>query len=228
MYNYERLSDYTSLVTEGLTPGSLFPSYGVITTAGQPITFGEQIRGPWVLETASLSCPAYARQVEAMQSIVERFPMVQFMVLYVREAYPSRRFGMHRSVVEKLDRAVSLSQLRHDNRSIFVDDLCGTVHLDLGGWPNMLYIVDASGRVVHRADWNDASTTAEVLNQLTRSETSPVYPPSPDRPFPGVAIPWLLQHVGVRAAWDHLRAIPSLLTLERQRRERIKQPNPAI
>jgi hypothetical protein len=135
---------------------------------------------------------------------------------------------MHRSVVEKLDRAVSLRQLRHDNRTLFVDDLRGTVHLDLGGWPNMLYIVDASGHVVHRADWNDASTTAEVLSQLTRSEISPVYLPSPGRPFPVTAIPWLLRHVGVRAAWDHLRAIPSLLALGRQRRERIKQPNPAI
>lgn len=228
MYNYERLSDYTSLVTEGLTLGSLFPSYGVTTTAGQPFTFGEQIRGPWVLETASLSCPAYARQVQAMQSVVERFPMIQFMVLYVREAYPSRHFGMHRSVVEKLDRAVSLRQLRHEKRSIFVDDLLGTVHLDLGGWPNMLYIIDANGLVVHRADWNDASMTSEVLSQITRTETSPDHLVSPGRPFYGTAIPWLLRHIGVRAAWDHLRAIPSLLAFERQQRLRIKQPNPAI
>lgn len=228
MYNYERLNDYPSLVTEGLTLGSLFPSYGVTSTTGQPITFGEQIRGPWVLETASLSCPAYARQVAAMQGLVDRFPMVQFMVLYVREAYPSRHFGAHRSVVEKLDRAVLLRRLRHDKRNVFVDDLLGTVHLDLGGWPNMLYIVDASGHVAHRADWNDASTTSEVLSQVTRAETSPAHLVSSGRPFSGMAIPWLLRHIGVRAAWDHLRAIPSLLAFERQQRERNKQPNPAI
>lgn len=223
MYNYDRLSNFTSLITEGLLPGSLFPSCVVTTTAGQPITLGDTIQGPWVLETASLSCPAYAQHVEAMQNLVKRFPTLQFIVLYVREAYPNRRLNMHRSVVEKLDRAVALRLLRHESRNILVDDLQGSTHLHLGGWPNMLYIVDGNGYVAYRANWNNAATTSDVLEQFTRTGTIPTQIRFSRRPFSVAALPWLVKNVGYLAAWDHIKAIPSLVALERRQRDGIKE-----
>lgn len=214
VYNYPRFSPAEMDVAgEGVSPGFWMPDFVVTTLAGTRIRFSEFLGGPVLLETGSLSCPIYCRHIEAMNQLAAQFPRVAFVVLYVREAHPGQRIPAHRSPAEKLQRARELATRLGERRTVWVDDLEGTVHRALGGWPNMLYLVDQAGVVVYRTKWNDARVARAVLRDFFQ-----------DRLLDGIkshyhiGAPWrvvnALRRAGPDAIAHFLRAYPSLLWQE--------------
>lgn len=165
-----------------------------------------------VLETGSLSCPTYVRNIDAMARLKERFPEVTFLVLYVREEHPGRRLHEHRSFEEKRALARQLYSEEHEHRRVLVDDLGGRAHRALGGLPNMVYVVGPDGVVRFRADWAHPRAVEAVLEQRDALITRERFDPSA---APAVALRVLLR-AGVDALFDFVRGLPGLVRLRRQ------------
>jgi len=173
------------------------------------------------LETGSITCGLYCGRIAGMRELMRAFPDVRFVVLYVREAHPGSRIPAHATMAEKLARARALPALEAEPRTILVDDLEGTGHLALGGFPNLLTVVDAHGIIVHRGDWNHVDATRRVLQRFTDGVLdAPV-----ESPFSRV--PWrvearVFRRAGFDALWDFLRQLPFLIWAQ-WRRERSKR-----
>lgn len=119
-----------------------------------------------VLETGSFTCPHYVGNVAPMRELALDFPEALFLLLYVREAHPGNKIGAHRSLDDKLSLARRLREEEEENRMVLVDDLDGTAHLAYGGLPNMTYVINEEGRIVHRSEWANATSVRRVLEDL--------------------------------------------------------------
>ncbi len=53
---------------------------------------------------------------------------------------------------------------------MLVDDLHGAVHSAYGSLPNMVYIIDKSGKVAYKAMWTDHEEIASVLANLVLAD----------------------------------------------------------
>ena len=53
---------------------------------------------------------------------------------------------------------------------MLVDDLQGAVHIAYGSLPNMVYIIDKSGKIVYKAMWTDHEEIASVLANLALAD----------------------------------------------------------
>ncbi|MDJ0925441.1 MAG: redoxin domain-containing protein [Acidimicrobiia bacterium] len=214
-YNYSRFrtSFYDLATFDGPRVGEAMPDFELTTIDGSPIRLSELLDRPLVLETGSVTCPMYAKGVEAMQELAARHPEVRFAVLYVREAHPGGRVGPHQSVSEKRLRAASLADVHDDHRLVLVDDLDGTAHRSLGLLPDSVYIVGTDGQVRFRGDWADPAAVETVLAARDAAIDLPEHFP-PAKPAPPLAIRTLLVG-GLAAVWDFLVGLPGLIRLHR-------------
>lgn len=49
---------------------------------------------------------------------------------------------------------------------MLVDDLHGAVHIAYGSLPNMVYVIDRTGKIVYKSMWTDHEEIASVLANL--------------------------------------------------------------
>lgn len=162
-----------------------------------------------VLEMGSLTCPLFQSRRGKMQNIETGDSRISSAVLYVREAHPGADIPQHKTVEDKRVCATRLLEEDGETRTVLVDDLKGTAHSAYGGMPNTLFIIDRSGCVVFRAEWNNPTATQAALNSLINVE--PVRVRSYFRP----ALPWValrtLRRAGKGSGSDFLRSLPSLI-----------------
>ena len=90
----------------------------------------------------------------------------EFFTVYVREPHPGEHHGPHKSWEQKLRFARDCREKDGIEMMILVDDLDGTVHRCYGSMPNMIYIVDKTGRITYKAMWTDHDEIASVLANL--------------------------------------------------------------
>ena len=148
IYNYDRfkLEHYDLADFPGPRPGEPFPDFELLDASGASVPLSGY-RGKWlVLETGSLTCNMYARHIKAMSGIRGKFPDVEFLLLYVREAHPGSRVPQHASMSDKADNAALLEDAYGENRQVLIDNMDGGVHRALGSHPDMIYIVDPANR----------------------------------------------------------------------------------
>ena len=92
---------------------------------------------------------------------------------------------------------------------VFIDDFAGTAHEAYGSMPNAVFIIDKSGCVVFRSEWNNPSATRKALKSLTegRKVTAKSYfrPPLPPVVFR------TFKHAGKGSAWDFFKGLPYLI-----------------
>lgn len=167
-YNYRRfrMDHYPLDEFPGPAPGEPAIDFRAHTLDGREARLSDFHGRIRILETGSLTCPHYVGNIAPMQGLAEDFPEALFMLLYVREAHPGDRIGPHGSLDDKLDVARSLRDEEGENRIVLVDDLDGTAHRAYGTLPNMTYVLDETGRVVHRSEWANALAVRRVLEDL--------------------------------------------------------------
>ncbi len=197
----------------GPSSGEPLPDATLRTLEGETVALSDY-RGRWVvLETGSLTCPMYARGVDAADELRRKYPDVVFLMLYVREAHPGERVGAHETLPGKLECARRVREEYGEARPVVVDDLDGGLHRRLGGFPNMLYVVNPDGRVVYRGYWADIDRLRSVLENRDAAPSEEYVEPEMWNPLQGLRV---LMKGGWRAIWDLLLAIPSLVRLHRK------------
>ena len=213
-YNYDHftssLFDFTTFA--GPRRGDSMPDAALQTLAGETRRLSDYRGRTLVIETGSVTCPMYAKGVPDMARLAARHPEAAFVVLYVREAHPGERRGAHTDADDKQAAALLVEPRMGDRREILIDDIEGTAHRMLGGFPNMVYVVDPGGMVAFRGDWTDVDAVAAVLDGSADDELLDTQHHPPAKPGPRTALRTLLTGGG-RALFEFVIGLPGLVRM---------------
>ena len=209
-YNYERFkpSNYEYEKFPGPKAGDSMLDFPMTNLHGATVNLADY-KGKWmVIETGSLTCPMYVKNINPIKKLRTKYPDVAFLVVYVREAHPGLRTNPHRSMDEKIALAKQTQADYGDDRETLVDDLTGSMHQAYGSFPNMAYVIDPDGRVVYRCDWAFANLIEGVLNDRPNLNSA-------ERKQIITAPPWIMIPVCLKGGWDALWdlviALPGIL-----------------
>ena len=111
-------------------------------------------------------------EVSPLNELYRRYREMEFefFIVYVREPHPGENYGAHKSWEQKLKFARDCRTQDGIQTHLLVDDLQGTAHMAYGALPNMIYIIDKSGKIVYKAMWTDHEEIASVLNNLALAD----------------------------------------------------------
>ena len=209
-YNYERyrMSNYDLSAFMGPKAGQDAIDFAVNKMDGSEVKLSDY-RGRWVvIETGSLTCPMYVKNVSKLNALKQKYNDVEFLVVYVREAHPGSRILPHQNLDDKISRAQETKDDYGDTREFLVDGVDGAMHRAYGSLPNMVYVVNPEGQVIYRADWAFADRIEAVLEN--RGELNKVEHISHMGAAPWIFIPVTFKG-GWNALWDLLIATPTIL-----------------
>ena len=151
-YNYARykLEAYELGAFPGPKAGEMAADFTLHTMEGKEVRLAD-LKGKWVvLETGSYTCPMYVSNARSMNALKTKFPDVEFLVVYVREAHPGSRIGPHTGMENKTGLARKTQAASKETREFLIDDVAGTMHRAYGAFPNLSYVINPEGRVVYR------------------------------------------------------------------------------
>jgi peroxiredoxin len=215
-YNYDRFDTrhYDFFAFPGPRPGEQATDFSVFDLTGEPVSL-QDFRGKWlVIETGSVTCNMYSRNIEHMNALRDKYPDVEFVVVYVREAHPGNKLPQHPSFKEKLNNAADLVACCGEQRSILVDDWRGSMHTAFGSMPNMVYVIAPDGEVVYRHNWGNPEELDKVLAnrslRITR-EHATTWEMKPWSYRTTVELFKTVGRGGRDAIWDLVKAMPSVI-----------------
>jgi len=213
MYNYEQFTpnSYDFTTQTGIKIGDRLPELTLQNVEGVPIQLSSYLGKILVLETGSLTCPLYVGKIKKMALVAKKYPHVEFLLIYIREAHPGRKINAHGTSKSKLRNANRLQQDEPENRSVLVDDLQGTLHAALGLLPNMAFVIGTDGAVLYRADWNIPDRIEEVLDAIEKGLPLLAAPADFTPVAPIYSLRVLARAGGMRAIWDFLTHLPRLI-----------------
>ena len=143
IYNNKRfkVSDYNFEMFIGPRAGDQVKDYTLTDLkTGEDVKLTD-FNGKWVvIETGSSTCSMYTKNIPDMKEIVDEFPDVEFVIVYVREAHPGERLGPHQNMEEKLSAAKLVAPRYGEHRRVLVDNLDGDFHRAYGAMPNVVYM----------------------------------------------------------------------------------------
>lgn len=213
-YNYKRFTpeEYHFETDTGLMAGDQYQDAELFTLSGEKVRLSDYLKDkPLVLETGSMTCPMYAQSVPPMQKLIAKYPELDHLLLYVREAHPGERQPQHRSQSEKIVAAQRTQQRYHeDNRQIVVDGIHGEAHAFYGSMPNSVFIIAPDGKILFRSIWNNTNQLDAILGTLAKGEAivSREMKAVPPFSFRGART---LFYGGIVALWDFVRGLPRLV-----------------
>ena len=209
-YNYARysLDAYEIGKFPGPKPGEMAADFTLHTMEGKDVRLAD-LKGKWVvLETGSYTCPMYTSNARSMNALKPRFPDVEFILVYVREAHPGSRIGPHTGMENKTELAKKTQDVNKETREILIDDVPGTMHRAYGAFPNLVYVINPEGRVVYRLDWSSTKMVEAFLRDRERIDTAD------HRAIWGTP-PWIMVPICLRggwnAVWDLAIAMPPII-----------------
>lgn len=209
-YNYGRFktSNYEYEKFPGPKAGEDMLDFTLHTLDGEAVRLSDY-RGQWlVLETGSLTCPMYVKNIRPIDKLAQKYPDVTFLVVYVREAHPGSRRGAHKNLQDKTSLAKETKAEYKEPRQVLVDDVEGSMHQAYGAFPNMVYIIDPNGKVVYRCDWSFAKHIDRILSNRPNVDKA-------ERVQIITAAPWIMIPVTLKGGWDALWdlivALPGIL-----------------
>lgn len=220
-YNYNRFSPehYDFSEFTGPRPGDTMPDLAVTDLEGKPVRLSDFRGRVVVLETGSLTCPIYVQEIRAMNRLARDYPDAKFLVLYVREAHPGETLAEHHDIEDKRRRAAMVVEKDHERRQILVDDLDGNAHKKLGGFPNMVYVINPAGKIIFRGNWNHPEKIEEILKSGDFETVRPRDLYKPEMPSP-YTLYKVLARGGNLALWDVIKSAPYLLRNHQKVEER--------
>lgn len=216
-YNYKRFNprDYNFTMPEELSLGEKMPDFQFFDLDGNVVSLSSFLGKKVVLETGSITCPMYVKTIRDMNQLASKYPDVDFIVVYVREAHPGEKLSSHQSLDEKIQCAHQLKEIEPERRRVLIDSLEGGFHQSVGALPQMLFILDEEGCLLFRSTWNDPELVECILsgrlpaNEVERAEREPTKPG-----------PLTLIKAAGRGGWlgifDLIISIPRLLWMHRK------------
>ena len=209
-YNYKRFktSNYEYEKFPGPKAGDPMLCFPMTRLDGTVVNLADY-KGKWVvIETGSLTCPMYVKNIKPINRLNTNYPEVVFLMAYVREAHPGSRTKPHSSMRDKIARAKQTQVDYGDHREIVVDNLDGLMHQAYGSFPNLVYIIDPESLVVYRCDWAFADLIEGVLESRPNLNST-------ERKQIITAAPWIMIPVCLKGGWDALWdlviALPGIL-----------------
>jgi len=212
-YNTERfrLKDYDFFTFSGPRAGEPALDFSLTDLEGSEVGVAD-FRGKWiVLETASVTCSMYSRNISNMNEIAKEYPDVEFLVVYVREAHPGERLSQHKSFDDKMAAAKLLKPRLNEDRRVLVDGFEGEMHQAYGSFPNVVYLINPEGIVTYRCDWTYLNGLRNALanrDQFVREEHAGM------ENFKDRSIKHSLSTMmngGWLAIWDFFKALPFMV-----------------
>jgi iodothyronine deiodinase-like protein len=213
-YNYRRFG--LDLYDLGDFPGPQVGETAVDVTltdlTGQAAPLSA-FRGQWlVLETGSITCNMYTRNIPGMNALQDKYTDVVFCLVYVREAHPGSKLPQHSNMASKLANAAEVRSECGDRRCILVDDIEGSMHRQYGALPNIVYVIDPEGTVVYRHDWGVVEELDAVLSQREQLGCSDHANTWALKPFSWETNKQLFKTVG-RGGWDAIWDLVKVMPL---------------
>ena len=209
-YNYARyrMSNYDLSTFDGPRAGEAMIDFRLTALDGREVALSDY-KGRWlVLETGSLTCPMFVKNIDPLREVKARHPDVEFLVIYVREAHPGARRGPSRDLANKIALAKEMQASFGEHREILVDGVDGAMHRAYGALPNMVYVVNPEGQVIYRSDWSFAKRIDDVLRNRDRLHTG-------EHVRIVGAAPWITVPVTLKGGWDALwdlaKAMPFII-----------------
>ncbi len=224
VYNYNRFDakSYDFLNFNGPRPGEKFPEIKGESIDGKEMNLSD-FKGKWfVLETGSFTCPMYIGIIPKMTALSKIFNDVEFLVLYVREVHPGTIITAHTNMDEKRILAKRLLAEEAENRTLIIDDINGTAHKSLGSLPNIVYIVNPKGIVVHRSCWADPKAVEAILKLRDPNYIDPLELREPPQK-PIKTILRVCPRAGKHSFWDLMKGMPRLINNYKRIRKLQKQ-----
>ncbi len=212
-YGYRRFTpeEYDFTVDEGLVAGDRFEDVELRTLSGETVRLSDYLNDrPLVLETGSMTCPMYAQSVPPMMALMEKYPELDHVLLYVREAHPGELQSQHRTQDDKIDAARKTKARYRDGRTVLVDDVSGTAHSHYGSMPNSIYVIDPDGTILFRSIWNNADEMDAILAAVAKGQKVVSRELKAVPPFSFGAVRTLFMG-GIVAVWDFVRGLPRLV-----------------
>ncbi len=95
---------------------------------------------------------------------------VQILNVYTPEAHPGEKdfekYAPHTSYEQKLEYACELVDTCNMQVPVLVDGMDKAVHDMFGELPNMVYVINKTGKVVYKSTWTVAGELEKVLQTL--------------------------------------------------------------
>jgi len=110
--------------------------------------------------------------VKPYAKLQEKYPDVEWLVVYVREAHPGEKAKQATSIDEKIEYAKRNRDDYREERKIIVDNVEGKWHHEWGLLPNTVYVINPEGKVMYRADWSFAHNVDRVLQNRDKVDTN--------------------------------------------------------
>ncbi len=212
-YGYRRFTpeEYDFTVDEGLQAGDTFKDSELQTLDGETVRLSDYLRDkPLVLETGSMTCPMYAQSVPPMMKLIEKYPGLDHVLMYVREAHPGELQPQHRSEAEKIGVAKKTKRRYGDDRTILVDDVNGSAHRYYGTMSNSIFVIAPDGKILFRSIWNNADEMDAILGAIAKGEAVQSRELKVVPPFSFRAVRTLFMG-GIVAIWDFVRGLHRLV-----------------
>jgi hypothetical protein len=213
-YGYKRFTpqEYDFTNDAGLKAGDQYQDVELSTLDGKKVHLSDYMKGkPLVLETGSMTCPMYAQSTAPMQTLIQKNPQLDYLLLYVREAHPGERRPQHSSIEDKLDAAAQTRRRYSEySRPILVDSIDGAAHQFYGAMPNSIFIIAPNGKIVFRSIWNNTKEIESILASLSRGENITSRELKAIPPFSLRGVRTLFYGGGI-ALWDFVRGLPRLI-----------------
>ncbi len=212
-YGYRRFTpeEYDFTVDEGVQAGDTYKDVPLQTLDGETIHLSDYLRDkPLVLETGSMTCPMYGQSVPPMMKLIQKYPELDHVLMYVREAHPGELQPQHRSEAEKIRAAKKTKHRYRDGRTILVDDVKGSAHRYYGTMPNSIFVISQNGKILFRSIWNNADDMDAILGAIARGEPVQSRELKAVPPFSLRAVRTLFMG-GIVAVWDFVRGLPRLV-----------------
>ena len=137
-YNYKRFDTehYDLMSFPGPQLGDMAGDFALFYLSGAEVKLSDYA-GSWlVLETGSITCNMYTRNISKMNKLREKYSDVEFILIYVREAHPGSKLPQHNSLDKKVSYAAKLDSVCSERRKVLVDDIEGSMHREYGAMPN--------------------------------------------------------------------------------------------
>lgn len=218
-YNYPRfraeLYDFEAF--DAPAAGEPYRDATLWTLDGEEVRLSDYLGDkPLVLETGSVTCPMYGASVPPMQELAAKYPELDFVVMYVREAHPGERVGAHADLEAKIEAARSARERHGERRTVLVDDVAGTAHALYGSMPNSVFVIAPNGAVLTRTMWNNADKMDAILGAVAHGDHVPSRDLKPRPPFTLGAARTLLMG-GWQALWDFYAGLVPLIGKHRKK-----------
>jgi hypothetical protein len=102
-----------------------------------------------------------------MERLAEEYAdLADFFTVWAREPHAGGDFPQPETIEQRAQYARAFQQSDEASIRIILDDMEGSLQELMGGFPNVVYVIDGRGHVVYRANWTDAREIGRVLGRL--------------------------------------------------------------